>query len=67
MLAARTAEVFELLGVPGDEAWQFGACVMFGYPTGRWGLAERAPVEDVTYHNHWGNRLAFDVNGPLYP
>jgi len=67
MLAARSADVFELLGVPGDEGWQFGACAMFGYPTGRWGLAERAPVEDVTYHNRWGERLAFDVNGPLYP
>jgi len=67
MLAARSAQVFELLDVPSDEGWQFGACAMFGYPTGRWGVAERAPVEDVTYLNRWGHRLPFDVNGPLYP
>jgi hypothetical protein len=67
MLAGRSADVFEVLGVPADEGWQFGACAMFGYPTGRWGVAERAPVEDVTYHNRWGKRLGFAVNGPLYP
>jgi nitroreductase len=67
MFAGRAADVFELLGVPGKEGWQLGACVTFGYPTGRWGVAERAPVEDVTYHNSWGKRLGFDVNGPLYP
>jgi alkanesulfonate monooxygenase SsuD/methylene tetrahydromethanopterin reductase-like flavin-dependent oxidoreductase (luciferase family) len=31
------------------------------------GVAERAPVEDVTYHNRWGQELGFAVNGPLYP
>jgi hypothetical protein len=67
MFAGRAADVFEVLGVPGEEGWQLGACVTFGYPTGRWGVAERAPVEDVTYHNSWGKRLGFDVNGPLYP
>ena len=67
MLAGRAADVFELLGVPEDVGWQFGACAMFGYPTGRWGVAERTPVEDVTYHNRWGERLSFAVNGPLYP
>jgi nitroreductase len=67
MLAGRAADVFELLGVPTDEGWQFGACVMFGYPTGRWGVAERLPVEEVTYHNRWGKRLGFEVNGPRYP
>jgi nitroreductase len=67
MLAGRAADVFELLGVPADEGWQFGACVTFGYPSGRWGVAERTPVEDVTFQNRWGEPLGFDVNGPLYP
>jgi nitroreductase len=67
MFAGRVADVFEILAVPADEGWQFGACVTFGYPTGRWGVAERAPVEDVTFHNSWGKRLPFEVNGPLYP
>jgi len=43
------------------------ACAAFGWPTGRWGLAERAPVEDVTYQDRWGARLDFPVNGPLFP
>ena len=42
-------------------------CVTFGYPTGRWGVAERMPVEDVTFQNQWGAPLAFGVDGPLYP
>jgi nitroreductase len=67
MLAGRAKEVFEVLGVPPNEGWQFGACVAFGYPAGRWGLARRAPVEDVTYQDRWGHPLGFAVNGPLYP
>jgi hypothetical protein len=30
-------EVFEILGVPGDEHWVMACCVSFGYPKGRWG------------------------------
>jgi nitroreductase len=67
MLAARSADVFEVLGVPADEGWQMAACVAFGWPTGRWSLAKRTPVEDVTYQNYWGNPLDFAVNGPLWP
>ncbi len=67
MLAGRAADVFEILGVPADEGWQLGACVTFGYPMGRWGVAERGPVEAVTYRNSWGHPLDFAVNGPLYP
>ena len=67
MLAGRAPEVFEILGVPENEGWQLAACIMFGYPTGRWGVAERAPVEDVTYQDRWGRPLDFEVNGPLYP
>ena len=67
MLAGRSADVFDILGVPADEGWQMAACAAFGWPTGRWGLAERAPVEEVTYQNRWGTSLPFSVNGPLYP
>lgn len=67
MLAARSAEVFDILGIPGDDGWQMAACAVFGWPTGRWGLAERAPVEEVTYLDRWGEPLDFPVNGPLYP
>ena len=43
MLAGRAADTFEVLGVPADEGWQMAGCVTFGYPTGRWGVAERCP------------------------
>ena len=58
---------FLVLGVPKDEGWNMACCVTFGYPLGKWGVAARVPVEDVSYSNHWGNPLPFDVNGPLWP
>jgi len=67
MLAGRAADVFEILGVPADEGWQMAACVAFGWPTGRWGIAERDPVEQVTYQDRWGEPLPFRVDGPRYP
>jgi nitroreductase len=67
MLAARAADIFDILGVPTDDGWQMAACVAFGWPTGRWGVADRAPVEEVTFSNRWGTPLSFPVNGPLWP
>ena len=60
------AEVYEMLDVPTDKGWQLAAAVSCGYPLGRWGLAERAPVEQVTFSNKWGEPLAFPVDGPLW-
>jgi nitroreductase len=62
----RAPSVFELLGVPGDKGWQLSAAVSCGYPLGRWGLAQRNPVEDVAYSNRWGQDLSFLVSGPLW-
>lgn len=62
----RSAEVFDLLDIPVDKGWQLAAAVSCGYPLGRWGLAERRPVEEVTYSNRWGEDLEFEVNGPLW-
>jgi hypothetical protein len=59
--------VYKILGVPDGEGWLMAGCVTFGYPTGRWGVAERAPVEEVTFRNRWAEPLGFAVNGPLYP
>lgn len=56
----------ELLGVPDDRGWVFNAAVSFGHPLGRWGLAERKPVEEVSYQNRWGESLEFEVGGPLW-
>jgi nitroreductase len=64
--AFKSAETFELLGVPDDKGWQLAAAVSCGYPTGRWGVAKRRPVEDVTYSDRWGSPLGFEVNGPLW-
>jgi len=63
----RREAVFELLGVPDDKGWQLSAAVSCGYPLGRWGVAGRKPVEDVSYSDRWGNPLAFEVDGPRWP
>jgi hypothetical protein len=67
VLAFRRDEVFAILGVPADKGWDMAACITFGYPTGQWGVAERAPVETVAFRNRWGEPLGLDVNGPLWP
>lgn len=59
--------VFDLLEVPADRGWQLSATVSCGYPLGRWDVAKRAPVHRVSFSNQWGEPLAFDVNGPLWP
>jgi nitroreductase len=59
-------QVLELLGVPEDQGWIMSGCVTFGYPTGRWGIAERAPAESVSHRNRWGTPLGIDVNGPRW-
>lgn len=63
----KSTEVCELLEVPTDKGWRHAAAVSFGYPLGRWGVADRRPVEEVSFSNHWGRPLEFEVNGPLWP
>ncbi len=63
----RIAEVNELLGVPKDAGWNFHACVTFGYPTGRWGVAPRIPAHKVMHRNHWGAPLGVEIPQPLWP
>lgn len=62
-----SVQVFELLGIPSDKGWQLAAAVSCGHPLGRWGVAERAPVEEVTYSNRWGDPMDFGIDGPLWP
>jgi nitroreductase len=62
----KVKEVLALLGVPDGEGWNMAACVCLGYPTGRWGVAARRPVEEVSFQNRWGTPLSFEVNGPLW-
>lgn len=60
-------EVLEILGVPQDEGWINACCVSFGYPTGRWGVAERRPVHEVAARNRWDGPLGFEVPAPVWP
>jgi nitroreductase len=60
-------KVLEILGVPKADGWLFSSCVTFGYPTGRWGVAPRRPVHEVSYRNHWGGSLGFEIPDPLWP
>lgn len=58
--------VLEALGAPAEGGWNFNACVPMGYPTGRWGVAPRAPVHDVSYRNQWGEPVGFEIHEPLW-
>ena len=60
-------EVFELLGVPKDEGWVLHGVVPMGYPTGRWGVAARTPVDEVAGRNSWSGDLGFSVPTPMWP
>lgn len=60
-------ETLEVLGVPTDEGWNLSGCVSFGYPTGRWAVAERRPVHEVSFRNRWGAHPGLEVPRPLWP
>lgn len=49
------SEIKELLGIPEDV--HTAALIPLGYPTGRWGAAQRAPVEQVVFLDHYGAQL----------
>jgi len=66
VLLFRADDVLDLLGVPKDEGWIMAGCVTFGYPTGRWGIAPRRPVEEVSFRNRWGAPLGLAVDGPRW-
>lgn len=59
-------EVFELLGVPADDDWRMYGCVTMGYPTGRWGVAARRPLSEVTARNKWDADAGFTTGEPLW-
>lgn len=58
--------VKEILGVPEEGDWHFNCCVTFGYPTGRWGVAPRRPVHEVSFRNTWDGDLGFEIPEPLW-
>lgn len=66
-MSLNAQDALSVLGVPDGEGWNMACCVTFGYPTGRWDVAPRVPVEQVSFKNHWGQPLDFTVDGPLWP
>jgi nitroreductase len=66
ILMVKGAEVMEILGVPTDEGWRMACCVPMGYPTGRWGIAERNPAHGVTFKNAWGQATGWEITEPLW-
>ncbi|MGO9196803.1 MAG: nitroreductase family protein [Acidimicrobiales bacterium] len=58
-------EVRRVLQVP-DTTWDNACMLSFGYPTGRWGVAQRLPVDKVAARNTWSGSLAFSVPEPLW-
>jgi nitroreductase len=66
VLAFEGETVMRHLGVPEGEGWQMHCCITMGYPTGRWGIAPRVPVQDVASRNQWGQPIGFEVNSPLW-
>jgi hypothetical protein len=63
----RQQEVLDILRVPSDQGWHMACCVTFGYPTGRWGVAARVPAHEVSYRDHWGEPVGFELPEPLWP
>lgn len=60
LLKLRKREVEELLGMP-DGFWHMHAMIPMGYPTGRWGLAERRPAEEVVFSETWGRPVTWSA------
>lgn len=62
----KSDETFEILGVPQGKGWTMAAAVSCGYPTGRWGLAQRGPIERVTYEDKWGEPVSWSLPEPVW-
>ena len=59
-------KAFEILNIPSDKGWKIDAVVTAGYPLGKWGVAKRTPVDEVTYLNTWGNETNWNLEEPLW-
>ena len=59
-------KVTELLGVPSGEGWRMIAMLALGYPLGKWGVATRRPVHEVSSRNRWGQPWGTTISEPLW-
>ena len=66
VMSFETEKVFEVLNIPNDKGWTLNATITAGSPLGKWGVAERKPVDDVTYLNTWGNKTNWNLEQPLW-
>jgi nitroreductase len=66
LLVHRGADVLRTLRVPEDAGWSPLCCVTFGYPLGRWAVAPRRPVHQVSYRNAWGQPVGFEIDQPMW-
>lgn len=66
LAAFHREKALAILGVPPDQGWNMSACVSMGFPTGRWGVAPRRPVHEVSYRNRWGTPLGIEIPQPLW-
>ena len=66
VMSFKQKEAFEILRVPDDKGWTLNAVVTAGYPLGKWGGAERNPVDGVTYLDKWGNSPNWNLDEPLW-
>ena len=62
----KTEDVYKVLNVPSDKGWTLNATITAGYPLGKWGVAARKPVEEVTYLNKWGEAPDWNITEPLW-
>ena len=62
----KTEDVYKVLNVPSDKGWTLNATITAGYPLGKWGVAARKPVEEVTYLNKWGESPDWNMTEPLW-
>ena len=66
VMSFKTEEVYEVLNIPADKGWALNATITAGYPLGKWGVAERKPVEEVTFLNKWGQSPDWNLTEPLW-
>ena len=62
----KTEDVYKVLNVPSDKGWTLNGTITAGYPLGKWGVAARKPVEEVTYLNKWGESPDWNLTEPLW-
>jgi nitroreductase len=66
LLRYESERVATLLGVPTEDGWAMNSMLALGYPLGRWGVANRRPVHEVTSRNRWESPFGPTVPRPLW-